>query len=64
VSSHPQCHRVFILSGSQAGFLKGINSDHLGFAETRKGAPTNWAGTPDARHLALHPPFAKGFFAK
>jgi hypothetical protein len=31
------------------------------FAETRKGVPTNWAGTPDAHHLELPRPFAKPF---
>jgi len=61
--SHPQCDRVSSFQ-DPSGFLKGISSDHLGFAETRKGAPTNWAGTPGAPHLALQTTFAKGFFAK
>jgi hypothetical protein len=32
--------------------------------ETRKGVPTNRAGTPDALHLEVPATFAKGFFAK
>jgi hypothetical protein len=32
--------------------------------ETSKGVPTNRAGTPDALHLELPAPFAKGFFTK
>jgi len=32
--------------------------------ETRKGVPTNRAGTPDAVHLELPTAFAKSFFAK
>jgi hypothetical protein len=31
--------------------------------ETRKGVPTNWAGTPDAHHLELPKPVAKPLFA-
>jgi len=33
------------------------------FLETRKGVPTNWAGTPDAHYLELPNPFAKPLFA-
>jgi hypothetical protein len=32
--------------------------------ETRKGVPTNRAGTPDRLHLERSAAFAKGFFAK
>ena len=32
--------------------------------ETRKGVPTNRAGTPDALHLELPTSFAKSLFAK
>ena len=53
----------FFLSELPAGFPKGISSDHHRFVETRKGAPTNWVGTPDALHLEPRPPFAKSFFA-
>jgi hypothetical protein len=42
------------------GYPKGIISDHHQFVGTRKGAPTNWAGTPDAVHLDLQFRFAKG----
>jgi hypothetical protein len=42
------------------GYPKGIISDHHQFVGTRKGAPTNWAGTPDAVHLDLQVRFAKG----
>jgi hypothetical protein len=42
------------------GYPKGIISDHHEFVGTRKGAPTNWAGTPDAVHLDLQVPLAKG----
>ena len=34
-----------------AGYPKGISSVHHGFVETRKGVPTNWAGTPDALYV-------------
>jgi hypothetical protein len=53
----------FFLSELPAGFPKGISSDHHRFVETRKGAPTNWVGTPDAFHLEPQTPFAKSFFA-
>jgi len=53
----------FFLSELPAGFPKGISSDHHWFVETRKGAPTNWVGTPDAPHLEGQVPFAKPFFA-
>jgi hypothetical protein len=53
----------FFLSELPAGFPKGISSDHHWFVETRKGAPTNWVGTPDALHLEPQTPFAKSFFA-
>ena len=53
----------FFLSELPAGFPKGISSDHHRFVETRKGAPTNWVGTPDAPHLEGQIPFAKSFFA-
>jgi hypothetical protein len=53
----------FFLSELPAGFPKGISSDHHRFVETRKGAPTNWVGTPDAVHLEPQIPFAKSFFA-
>jgi hypothetical protein len=53
----------FFLSELPAGFPKGISSDHHRFVETRKGAPTNWVGTPDALHLEPQTPFAKSFFA-
>jgi hypothetical protein len=53
----------FFLSELPAGFPKGISSDHHRFVETRKGAPTNWVGTPDALHLERQTPFAKSFFA-
>ena len=43
---------------------KGISSAHHRFLETRKGVPTNWAGTPDAPHLDLYTRFAKGILAK
>jgi hypothetical protein len=33
------------------------------FLETRKGVPTNWAGTPDTRHLELPGLLAKPLFA-
>ena len=36
----------FFLLDIPAGFPKGISSVHHGFVETRKGVPTNWAGTP------------------
>ena len=36
----------FFLLDIPAGFPKGISSAHHGFVETRKGVPTNWAGTP------------------
>src|SRR5262245_31283133 len=39
---------------------KGISSAHHRFLETRKGVPTNWAGTPDTPHLDLWTRFAKG----
>ncbi len=52
----------FFLSELPAGFPKGISSDHHRFVETRKGAPTNWVGTPDAPHLEPQIPFAKSFF--
>src|SRR5450756_2648931 len=39
------------LSDVPPGCPKGIRSDHHWFLETRKGVPTNWAGTPDAAHL-------------
>src|SRR5215831_9937753 len=58
-SSHSQMPSGFSLSDVPAGFLKGISSDHLGFAETRKGAPTNWAGTPDGVDVDPHCRFAK-----
>jgi hypothetical protein len=32
--------------------------------ETRKGVPTNWAGTPDADHLERPTGFAKAFFVQ
>jgi hypothetical protein len=32
--------------------------------ETRKGVPTNWAGTPDAHHLERPIGFAKPLFAQ
>jgi hypothetical protein len=32
--------------------------------ETRKGVPTNWAGTPDTHHLELPKPVAKPLFAR
>jgi hypothetical protein len=54
----------FFLSELPAGFPKGISSDHHRFVETRKGAPTNWVGTPDALHLEPRVPFAKPFFAE
>ena len=53
----------FFLSEFPAGFPKGITSDHHRFVETRKGAPTNWVGTPDALHLEPQTLFAKSFFA-
>jgi len=34
------------------------------FLETRKGVPTNWAGTPDAHHLERPKGFAKPLFAQ
>jgi len=63
--AHPAFVTVSGLFPSElpVGFLKGISSDHHRFAETRKGAPTNWAGTPDASHLGLSKRFAKPFFA-
>jgi len=54
---------VFFPSELPVGFLKGISSVHHRFAETRKGAPTNWAGTPDAPHLEISKRFAKPFFS-
>jgi hypothetical protein len=54
----------FFLSELPAGFPKGISSDHHRFVETRKGAPTSWAGTPDALHLEPWTHFAKPFFTK
>ena len=42
------------------GYPKGIISDHHQFVGTRKGAPTNWAGTPDAVDLDLQVRLAKG----
>jgi len=51
------------LSDVPPGCPKGISSDHHMFVETRKGVPTNWAGTPDAHHLELPKPFAKPLFA-
>jgi len=41
-----------------------MSSDHHWFVETRKGVPTNRAGTPDALHLELPAAFAKSLFAK
>jgi hypothetical protein len=32
--------------------------------ETRKGVPTNWAGTPDADHLEPPTGFAKPLFGR
>jgi hypothetical protein len=49
----------FSLSDVPPGCPKGISSDHHMFVETRKGVPTNWAGTPDAYYLELPKPFAK-----
>ena len=49
---------------SRLGFLKGISSDHRAFVETRKGAPTNWAGTPSADDVDLQARFAKGNLGK
>jgi hypothetical protein len=37
----------FFLSELPVGFPKGLSSDHHMFLETRKGVPTNWAGTPE-----------------
>jgi hypothetical protein len=51
------------LSDVPPGCPKGIRSDHHWFLETRKGVPTNWAGTPDAAHLELPASFAKPLFA-
>jgi hypothetical protein len=51
------------LSDVPPGCPKGISSDHHIFLETRKGVPTNWAGTPDAHYLELPNPFAKPLFA-
>src|SRR5262249_9057233 len=42
-----QWHRASFPSEIPVGFLKGISSVHHRFLETRKGVPTNWAGTPD-----------------
>ena len=42
------------------GYPKGIISDHHEFVGTRKGAPTNWAGTPDAVHLDLQVRLPRG----
>jgi hypothetical protein len=58
-SLHLQQHRFSSPQSSRLGFPKGITSDHHAFAETRKGAPTNWAGTPDGPHLDLPTRFAK-----
>jgi hypothetical protein len=63
-SLHSQQHRFSSLQRSRQGFPKGIISDHHAFVETRKGAPTNWAGTPDAPHLDLRIRFAKGNLGK
>jgi len=41
-----------------------MSSDHHSFAETRKGVPTNWAGTPDGCYLDLPVRFAKRHFAR
>ena len=49
----------FFPSELPAGFPKGISSVHHGFVETRKGAPTSWAGTPDGFYLDLCDSFAK-----
>jgi hypothetical protein len=54
------------LSDVPPGCPKGIGSDHHWlreerFVETRKGVPTNWAGTPDASHLEHPTGFAKPF---
>jgi hypothetical protein len=62
--SHFQWHRASSFQSSQPGFPKGFSSDHHDFAETRKGAPTSWAGTPDALHLDLNTRFAKGILQK
>jgi hypothetical protein len=51
------------LSDVPSGCPKGIRSDHHWFLETRKGVPTNWAGTPDVAHLELPTGFAKPLFA-
>jgi hypothetical protein len=51
------------LSDVPPGCPKGIRSDHHWFLETRKGVPTNWAGTPDTRHLELPGLLAKPLFA-
>jgi hypothetical protein len=55
---------VSSFSDVPAGYPKGISSRHHRFVETRKGVPTNWAGTPDATHLNLCRGLAKGLFAK
>jgi hypothetical protein len=54
----------FFLSDLPPGCPKGMSSDHHWFVETRKGVPTNRAGTPDALHLELPAAFAKSLFAK
>jgi hypothetical protein len=55
------------LSDVPPGCPKGISSDHRvareAILETRKGVPTNWAGTPDAHYLERPKAFAKPLFA-
>jgi hypothetical protein len=55
------------LSDVPPGCPKGIRSDHHfareAILETRKGVPTNWAGTPDAYYLERPKAFAKPLFA-
>jgi hypothetical protein len=59
----------FFPSDVPPGCPKGISSDHHSlletwFLETRKGVPTNWAGTPDLHHLELPTAFAKSLFTR
>jgi hypothetical protein len=62
------CEKPFLLSDVPPGCLKGISSDHHfareAILETRKGVPTNWAGTPDSEYLERPCPFAKPFSQK
>jgi hypothetical protein len=54
----------FFLSDLPPGCPKGMSSDHHLFLETRKGVPTNRAGTPDGAHLEGWGAFAKPFFSE